>query len=74
MARFLRLLIIFSGTLLATGGVFAEEKSSTDKAREALAQQGEDESDTAQLEEVFQAADGQLPGRSGREPDSADLG
>lgn len=57
MARFTRLLAVFYATLLLGSNAFAEEKSSTDKAREALAQQSDDESETAQLEEVFQAAE-----------------
>ncbi|KZX81722.1 flagellar protein FilC [Oleiphilus sp. HI0009] len=57
MAVWLRLI---AASVFLTGvslDVFAEEKSSTDRAREALAQQGDDESETAQLEEVFQAAE-----------------
>ena len=43
--------------LLNVSGVLAEEKSSVDKAREALAKQEDDEDTTRQLEEVFQAAE-----------------
>lgn len=42
---------------LSIANVHAEEKSNVDKARDALAQQGDDEDSTKQLEEVFQAAE-----------------
>jgi len=57
MAVWLRLLTSFVCLMLVSVNSLAEEKSSTDKAREALGQQSSDESDTAQLEEVFQAAE-----------------
>lgn len=57
MTACLRLLLPLVVVLLVGGKAFADEKSSTDRARDALAQQGEDESETAQLEEVFQAAE-----------------
>ncbi len=43
--------------LVNGSGVVAEEKSSVDKAREALAKQDDDEDTARQLEEVFQAAE-----------------
>ena len=39
--------------LLNVANVHAEEKSNVDKARDALAQQSDDEDSTKQLEEVF---------------------
>lgn len=55
-SRFVRLLIVLfaiSQSFIA----FAEEKTSVDKAREALAQQDGEGDSTKELEEVFQAAE-----------------
>lgn len=54
--RFIGLLVALFSLSLTTLS-WAEEKSSVDKAREALAQGSEDQSSTRQLEEVFQAAE-----------------
>jgi len=56
MSAFSRLLLPVMAVIVFSSNAFGEP-SSTDKAREALAQQDGDESDTAQLEEVFQAAE-----------------
>lgn len=53
-ARTLAALLLLSGLSLSAQ---AEEKSSVDRAREALAQQDGDEDSTRQLEEVFQASE-----------------
>ncbi len=50
-------LAVLGMTLLNFSGVMAEEQSSVDKAREALAKQDDDEDTARQLEEVFQAAE-----------------
>lgn len=57
MIMFFRLVLVCIVLALNSGTSLAEEKSATDKARDALGQQDSDESDTAQLEEVFQAAE-----------------
>ncbi len=49
--------LIATFTLLFFSNAHAEEKTNVDKAREALAQQDDDEDTTRQLEEVFQAAE-----------------
>jgi len=51
-----RVLLLGMSMLFASVAA-AEEQSNVDKAREALAQQEEDEDNTRQLEEVFQAAE-----------------
>lgn len=50
-------LAVLCMALLNFSGVVAEEQSSVDKAREALAKQDDDEDTARQLEEVFQAAE-----------------